>query len=228
MNQSRAWTWNGVLVLVAVVGLMLNAGCSRHVEVGGNSGNRHATQVAIEALLFVTDKYVADCGVPLPTNAPLTALIDDPGIPGWAGPYIRRSLQESVPPDAWGRDFRVKTDATFLVTITSSGRDGLFGTPDDIAGTKQCRQPRTELRRPSDTEPPRAERDWRVIAGCEKFVPKGSSKASVLRLLGEPTEKTPAMWHYLVGGDPFATATILFDSQGNVTNVTSSWAPYCR
>lgn len=69
--------------------------------------------------------------------------------------------------------------------------------------------------------------DWRVIAGCEKFIRPGFSEAYVLQTIGKPRSTEGNVWSYQAGGDPFATARIEFEN-GKVKSVSSSWAPHCK
>jgi general secretion pathway protein G len=69
----------------------------------------------------------ADCGE-LPTDQQgLSSLVADPGFKGWNGPYIKGS----VPLDPWKNPYRYKLgNANF--TLRSAGKDGKFGTSDDV------------------------------------------------------------------------------------------------
>ena len=57
----------------------------------------------------------------------LKALLKDPGVEGWEGPYIRPYL----PPDIWGVPFRYAS-SNDAVVLSSSGPDRQAGTGDDI------------------------------------------------------------------------------------------------
>lgn len=93
-----------------------------------------ATQAAANALRAAVEHYTHDCGVPPPTNAVIAALIDNPGHAGWAGPYVRRTVQGYDVRDAWGRSFRILVDTSHSVFVSSAGGDGLWATADDIQG----------------------------------------------------------------------------------------------
>ena len=51
-----------------------------------------------QRVLFRIRQFHADCGVAPSAEQGLSALVADPGIPGWNGPYLSR-----IPNDAWGR-----------------------------------------------------------------------------------------------------------------------------
>ena len=55
----------------------------------------------IEAFLIAVERYKRDCGQYPTTNQGLDALISNPVIRGWRGPY----LPETVPLDPWGNRY---------------------------------------------------------------------------------------------------------------------------
>ncbi len=80
----------------------------------------------LETLRIALDRFRNDCGRYPSESEGLHALLRDPGIEGWRGPYVNM-----VRPDPWGRPFRygVTNDT---VTLFSAGPDGIFGTEYDI------------------------------------------------------------------------------------------------
>jgi general secretion pathway protein G len=85
-----------------------------------------ATQIAIRTAL---DMYQVDTGVSPTESQGLKALLTDPGVDGWAGPYLES--KDNLPsPDPWGNQFRY-TLADGKPKIDSAGADGKFGTEDD-------------------------------------------------------------------------------------------------
>jgi len=73
-------------------------------------------------------RYAQDCGTPPTTDQGLPALVTDPGIPGWRGPYLDPPV---VRLDPWGTAFRYRLIGTNFV-IHSAGPDKKFDTRDDI------------------------------------------------------------------------------------------------
>ena len=67
-----------------------------------------------------------DCTQPPSLRDGLTALIHDPGLPGWRGPYIL-----ALKPDPWLHPFVCRESAGSLIPF-SLGPDGLADTSDDI------------------------------------------------------------------------------------------------
>jgi len=71
--------------------------------------------------------YAADCNVYPTEKQGLQALLTDPGVSGWHGPYMKGHL----PTDSWGKTIRYSLSNDH-VRITAAGRDKLYDTRDDI------------------------------------------------------------------------------------------------
>jgi len=83
-------------------------------------GNLHALRIALE-------RFRIDCGRYPTREEALRALVVDPGVAGWKGPYVNL-----VRADPWGRAFVYEPSDTNVV-LRSRGPDGNAGTPDDLA-----------------------------------------------------------------------------------------------
>jgi general secretion pathway protein G len=94
---------------------------------------RHsATAAHIQLLVAALEKFRVDNGRYPTTAQGLDALVHVPmGLSGsWKGPYI-----DNVSTDKWGRayDYRMPgASGAGDFDLTSSGRDGNFGTDDDL------------------------------------------------------------------------------------------------
>ena len=69
-----------------------------------------------------------------PNNAQgLQALVEDPGIPNWSGPYLAKN---NVPKDTWGRDYQYRFPGDFgdydLWSLGSDGEEGGEGDDADV------------------------------------------------------------------------------------------------
>jgi len=62
----------------------------------------------------------------------LRALLDDPGLDGWRGPYIE---SEEAIQDPWGNEFEIFKKSDGKLYLRSAGVDEEFGTADDISET---------------------------------------------------------------------------------------------
>jgi general secretion pathway protein G len=88
-----------------------------------------STRSMIQSLKMACETFKLDTGQYPSEEQGLSALITDPGVPNWDGPYIR-SRDNALPTDAWGHVFRYRlVDGKPL--IDSCGPDGIFGTQDD-------------------------------------------------------------------------------------------------
>src|ERR1035438_5747982 len=103
--------------LITVVSTMalLCLGCSATTRQGVRSGD------VMEAL----SRFEADCGRFPSTGEGLSALIRDPGAPGWKGPYWHGDFR-----DRWGSTWRYENDDTGRLHISSpKGRIELMRGP---------------------------------------------------------------------------------------------------
>ncbi len=91
-----------------------------------------ATLSNIRSFKTELDLYATDTGHPPSTSQGLMALIQDPALKGWHGPYMKDA--STVPKDAWDHDFVYKQpgDNGRDYDIVSPGPDGQLGTADDI------------------------------------------------------------------------------------------------
>ncbi len=80
----------------------------------------------LDMLRMALERFRRDCGRYPEAAEGLHALIRDPGIEGWNGPYVNM-----VRPDPWGRAFHYSV-SNDVVVLFSAGPDGVFGTDDDI------------------------------------------------------------------------------------------------
>jgi type II secretion system protein G len=93
------------------------------------NARNHATHAVMDSLLRAVIRYEHDCYAPPTTQQGLVALVENPGIKCWKGPYV-----PSIPCDSWGKAFQYQFSGD-RITITSLGRDRKAGTKDDIHKT---------------------------------------------------------------------------------------------
>lgn len=79
------------------------------------------------------DAFEVDCGRFPTTEEGLSALLKNPGILAWHGPYCDSSFALA---DEWGTPLRYQQDNTGL-TLRSAGPDKVFQTTDDIVAIKK-------------------------------------------------------------------------------------------
>jgi len=84
------------------------------------------TRVSIANIIMAADLFKLDCGVYPTETQGLDALLRNPGVTNWSGPYLKQ-----LPPDAWGNPFQYSI-VNRKPEIRSSGPDNRIGTEDDI------------------------------------------------------------------------------------------------
>jgi general secretion pathway protein G len=80
------------------------------------------------------DLFEQDTGRYPRSDEGLRALIDNPQVPNWRGPYLKTV---SVPLDPWGNEYKYSfpselTSSEYFYDIVSGGPDGSLGGEDDI------------------------------------------------------------------------------------------------
>ena len=121
-----------LIVVLVILGLLAGV-------VGPNLWNRVGESKAQVAKLQIAELgnalalYRFDVGR-YPNNAQgLQALVEDPGIPNWSGPYLEKN---SVPKDTWGRDYQYRFPGDFgdydLWSLGSDGEEGGEGDDADV------------------------------------------------------------------------------------------------
>ncbi len=113
-----------VLAIVALCIIVVHASISLRVARSKQAIAR-IQLVELDAALAL---YLTDCGSPPTTAQALNALLNDPGVTGWHGPYL---VGARIPLDPWGMPFRYRMVGG-RPTVDSAGPDLLFGTADDL------------------------------------------------------------------------------------------------
>jgi len=93
-----------------------------------------ARQTIIGTFGISMDLFEQDTGRYPRSDEGLSALVQNPQIVNWHGPYLKTV---ATPLDPWGRDYKYNypselTSSEFLYDIISAGPDGSFGNEDDI------------------------------------------------------------------------------------------------
>ena len=104
LRGTRGFSLVELLVVIIILGLL--AGLVGPRLFGRVGQSRHATARAqIELLGAALDQYRLDVGAYPATAVGLQALVQNPNVPNWSGPYLKKS---AVPSDPWGRPYQYK------------------------------------------------------------------------------------------------------------------------
>lgn len=99
--------------------------CSSGCSTTGRSSVA-GTKFTISGVRTALDCFEVDCGR-FPTTAEgLQALVKNPGVTGWRGPYWEGAFL-----DQWGTLLHYEV-ATNSMSVSCAGRDKAFVTPDDV------------------------------------------------------------------------------------------------
>ena len=112
-----------VLVGLLTMGIWQKAKRTEVTEEGRRIMN---TAHELEALRIAAEAFARDCGRFPSTEQGLAALVRNPGVPGWKGPYV-----PELKPDGWNHDYGYWFQHN-VALLLSAGSDGAIGTPDDI------------------------------------------------------------------------------------------------
>jgi len=116
-----------VLLLVAVFQFLMD-------RVACGSGGMQVSTARMQADLLedALKAYWLDCEQYPGPAVGLNALVVNPGVKRWQGPYIVVGARPpAVPVDPWGRPYRYRVTGGRPV-VDSAGPDGIFGTSDDV------------------------------------------------------------------------------------------------
>lgn len=104
LRDSRGFTLIEMIVVVIILGLLAGLVAPRLFSRVGQS-KQVAARAQIELLGAALDQYSLDTGSYPPSTVGLDALVRNPNVSGWNGPYLKK---EAVPVDPWGNPYSYK------------------------------------------------------------------------------------------------------------------------
>ncbi len=123
VRNHKGFTLIELLVVMVILGLLAAlVGPRLFGHVG--AANQKAAKTQIEMLGSALDAFRLDVGRYPTTAEGLNALMANPGIDGWNGPYLKKAL----PNDPWRRPYQYQSPGTHgEYDIISYGADGAPG-----------------------------------------------------------------------------------------------------
>ena len=130
LQRYRGFTLIELLLVIVIIGVLAGM---MSVSLSGRSEQARVARAQSDIsgqLSTALDLFEQDVGR-YPTNEEgLQALVEDPGLPGWIGPYLKGKLK----PDPWKTPYSYSIDETGggQYVLASAGPYRQVGTSDDI------------------------------------------------------------------------------------------------
>jgi general secretion pathway protein G len=122
-SNLRGFTLIELLVVMVIIGLLAALVAPRLFPKLGK-GKQAAAKAQIELLGQAMDQYRLDVGSYPSTQEGLNALVNNPGVEKWEGPYLKKG----VPLDPWGKPYIYQSPGTHgEYDLYSYGRDNKPG-----------------------------------------------------------------------------------------------------
>jgi general secretion pathway protein G len=102
LRDDRGFTLVELLVVVIILGLLVGLVGPRLLGRVGQSKTA-AARAQVELLGAALDQFKLDVGSYPASAQGLDALVTNPNVPNWAGPYLKKN---AVPKDPWGNPYK--------------------------------------------------------------------------------------------------------------------------
>jgi general secretion pathway protein G len=128
--RTRAFTLVEILLVIVIIGVLAGMLVAR---LSGRTQEAKITRAQADVagqLSLALDLFEQDTGRYPTEEEGLAALVDDPGLESWKGPYLKGRLK----PDPWGNPYIYRLDSEHpgMYVLSSAGPDGQSGNEDDI------------------------------------------------------------------------------------------------
>ena len=127
IRDKRGFTLVELIVVMVILGMLAALVFPKLIPKVGK-GKQSAAKTQIELLGQALDQFRLDTGRYPTTAEGLDALLNDPGVNGWDGPYLKKA----APKDPWGRFYEYESPGTHGdYDLISLGADGSPGGEDE-------------------------------------------------------------------------------------------------
>ena len=131
LNNKKGFTLVELLVVMVIIGLLAALVGPRLFPKLGK-GKQAAAKAQIELLGQALDQYRLDTGSYPTTEQGLNALVTNPGVEKWEGPYLKKGL----PVDPWGKPYVYQYPGSHgeydLISYGKDGKPGGEGEDKDV------------------------------------------------------------------------------------------------
>ncbi|OGW38435.1 MAG: type II secretion system protein GspG [Nitrospirae bacterium RBG_13_39_12] len=130
-SNQNGFTLIELIVVMVIIGILASI---VYVKFTGKIGTskHNAAKAQIEIFDQALELYRLDIGKYPTTSEGLNALVVDPGIEGWSGPYLKKA----VPNDPWKRPYNYQSPGSHgdydLFSYGADGSSGGDGESEDI------------------------------------------------------------------------------------------------
>jgi general secretion pathway protein G len=141
VDASAAFTLIELLLVITIISVLAAVIVPRFFGRSQEARIVAAKQAVVGSFGIALDMFEQDIGRYPTTEEGLQALIVDPQIRNWRGPYLKSA---SIPLDPWGSPYRYTwpsqlTASETLYDIVSPGPDGAYGNEDDVTNHEDLR-----------------------------------------------------------------------------------------
>ncbi len=133
-NATKGFTLIELLLVITIISVLAAVVVPRFFGRSQEARIVAARQSIVGTFGIALDLFEQDTGRYPRGDEGLRALVGNPQITNWRGPYLKNN---SIPLDPWGNEYKYSypselTSSEFLYDIISSGPDGVFGNNDDV------------------------------------------------------------------------------------------------
>jgi len=132
VKKRLGFTLIELMIVMVIIGLLAALVAPRMLNKVGKSKIK-AAKAQIEMFSTALDSFKLDTGRYPTTEEGLKALVENPGINGWDGPYLKKKV---IPKDPWGHDYVYKCpgdhDVYDIISYGADGQPGGTGENADI------------------------------------------------------------------------------------------------